>query len=157
MSFENSFPKPPEGLMALLPQDQADLFQKSLDALEPAHRAILRCYLAQLSDTDWDDLIIKLTNPRPGHLRHYVNILGAYDPESSKPRQANGENKAQADPTVSGSSLSGIELRAGLERLPAELRHQTETALIESSLGQSFVFPDQRPGPNGLHEFQGEF
>lgn len=33
-----------------------------MDALEPAHQAILRCYLAHFSESELDELIIKLTN-----------------------------------------------------------------------------------------------
>ena len=160
MTSGNNYPKPLEDLLKLIGEQKKDLCRKAINSLPLEHQVLLKCTLAHLEDGKWAALVIRLASASSEQIRHYVNILGAY---SSRKRQP------QPTPAVKGqeprakrvkdgrSELSGSELRALLDRLPVELHNRIVDTFLEYTLEPDFVFPDQEPGHNGLHEFHGHF
>ena len=101
---------------------------------------------------------MRMSVASPERLHHYTNILSGHLPSDMRERIACPTWHHQAPPkaAVIPTQLTVDELRSGLERLPTELRLQIEENFIQSCVGQDFIFPDQKPGINGFHEFQGE-
>ena len=143
--------------MSAIPQGQASLFQHTVDTLSPVNQAVLRCTLAHLPDDRYVAIINRLASAIPGKLRHYVYILGAHDSAKPRPKITMTDGNVQRQKANDASVLSGEELRAGLRKLPKEICDAIESAFIKSTLAPGFIFPDQAPGPNGKHSFNGEY
>ena len=143
--------------MSALPQGHASLFQNTMDSLPPLNQAVLRRTLARLADDRFVAIINHLTAALPGHLRHYVYILGALNSTKAEPSKTIAGGTVQQQKANDASVLSGEELRAGFQKLPKEIRDAIETAFIESTLTPGFIFPDQAPGLNGKHFFSGDY
>ena len=141
--------------MSALPQGHANLFQITMDSLSPVNQAVLRRTLARLPDDRFIALINHLTAALPGHLRHYVHILG--DGTKARPGKAIAGGTVQRQKANDASVLSSEQLRAGLQKLPKEIRDAIQTAFIKSTLTPGFIFPDQAPGPNGKHFLCGDY
>ena len=160
MTSGNNYPKPLEDLLKLIGEQKKDLCRKAINSLPLEHQVVLKCTLAHLEDGKWAALVIRLASASSEQIRHYVNILGAYY-SGAKQQQPTPAVK-RPEPRVEmlnneRSELSGSELRAFLDRLPVELHNGIVDTFLEYTLEPDFVFPDQEPGPNGLHEFHGHF
>ena len=143
--------------MIAIPQSQAILFKSIMDSLSPVNQAVLRCTLAHLPDDRFNAINMHLKSASPGHLRHYIYILGAHDSTNPKPSKTIAYDSFQQQKANDARVLSSEQLRVGFQKLPKEIRDAIESAFIKSALTPGFVFLDRAPGPNGKHFFLGNY